>query len=75
MFISIPLNESPTTNYQPYRGNNKRIRKRDPSSPFLFIIIVDGLGKVINDFKAQHEIRYDKIGRVLGSSFAFTICR
>jgi len=41
--MSIMLNKTPTKTFNPSRG----LRKGDPLSPFLFIIAVDGLGRLI----------------------------
>jgi hypothetical protein len=40
IFFSIPVNGVPSQPFSPSRG----IRKGDPLSPFLFVIIVEGLG-------------------------------
>ena len=56
-FYSILLNDSPMRLFSPSRG----IRKRDPLSPFLFIMAAEGLIKLI---KAQVGN-----GRIGGLSF------
>ena len=52
-FFSIMLNGSPTNLFQPSHG----IRQGDPNSPFLFILMVDGLSRLIHAKDSGGEIR------------------
>jgi len=50
---SILLNGSPSRTFRPSRG----LRQGDPLSPFLFILMMEGLGKVINSAKEEGRIQ------------------
>ena len=51
--FSIMLNGSPSKPFNPTRG----LRQGDPLSPFLFILMMEGLGKVIKSAKAEAKIQ------------------
>jgi len=51
--FSILLNGSPSRTFWPLRG----LRKGDPLSPFLFILMMEGLGKAINAAKVEGRIQ------------------
>eukprot|EP00253_Pinus_taeda_P025607 PITA_25607 len=50
---SILLNGSPSRTFRPSRG----LRQGDPLSPFLFILMMEGLGKMINLTKEEGRIK------------------
>eukprot|EP00253_Pinus_taeda_P024695 PITA_24695 len=51
--FSILLNVSPSKTCKPIRG----LRQGDPLSPFLFILMMEGLGNVIKAAKAEGKIQ------------------
>eukprot|EP00253_Pinus_taeda_P003033 PITA_03033 len=51
--FSILLNNSPSKSFRPSRG----LRKGDPLSPFLFILMMEGLGKAITSAKREGTIQ------------------
>ena len=51
--FSILLNGAPTRTFKPSRD----IRQGDPLSPFMFILMAEGLGRVIKDKIANRELR------------------
>eukprot|EP00253_Pinus_taeda_P002599 PITA_02599 len=51
--FSILLNNSPSKSFRPSRG----LRQGDLISPFLFILMMEGLGKVITSVKRQGTIQ------------------
>eukprot|EP00253_Pinus_taeda_P008802 PITA_08802 len=51
--FSILVNGSPSEIFSPSRG----LRHRDPLSPFLFIIMMEGLGRSTNEAKALGNIK------------------
>ncbi|WMV33011.1 hypothetical protein MTR67_026396 [Solanum verrucosum] len=56
---SILVNRSPVGFFPPQRG----IRQGDPISPFLFILAMEGLSKMIQQASSLHWIEPFKIGR------------
>eukprot|EP00253_Pinus_taeda_P034631 PITA_34631 len=51
--FSILLNGSPSKTFKPSRG----LRQGDPLSPFLFILMMEGLGNAIKSTKAEGKIQ------------------
>jgi len=51
--FSILLNGSPSKSFHPSRG----LRQGDPLSPFLFILMMEGLGKAITSAKREGTIQ------------------
>eukprot|EP00253_Pinus_taeda_P032936 PITA_32936 len=56
---SILLNGSPSRTFKPTRG----LRKGDPLSPFLFILMMEGLGRAITTAKEEGRIQGLKLTR------------
>ena len=54
---SILLNDSPSRTFRPLRG----LKQGDPLSPFLFILMMEGLGRMINSTKEEGRIKGLKI--------------
>jgi hypothetical protein len=52
-FFSILVNGSPTKTFNVSRG----LRQGDPLSPFLYIILVEGLGRSLSRAKSQGAIK------------------
>lgn len=52
-FFLILINGSPSTKFTSSRG----IRNRDPLSPFLFILMVEGLSQTIKSMVVNQEIK------------------
>lgn len=50
---SILMNSSPSKNFKPTRG----VRKLDPLPPFLFILMMEVLGRVIISAKEEGRIQ------------------
>ena len=53
IFFSILINGAPTSTFQASRG----LRKGDPLSPYLFILMVKGLGRALKDKKDGGTIK------------------
>jgi len=51
--FSILLNDSPSRTFMPSRG----LRQGDPLSPFLFVLMMEGLGRVIKMANAEGRIQ------------------
>ena len=51
-FFSILVNRAPSVTFQTLRG----IRQGDPLSPFLFILLAEGLGRALKAQQAAGEI-------------------
>ena len=52
-FFSIFVNGSPSSPFNTTRG----IRQGDPLSPFLFIIMTEGLGRMLKNRRAENKIQ------------------
>ena len=62
--FSILLNGSPSKSFRPSRG----LKQGDPLSPFLFIVIMEGLGKAITSAKTEgtiHGLKLTQEGNTL----------
>jgi len=55
--FSILLNGTPSRTFTPSRG----LRQGDPLSPFLFILMMEGLGRVIKMANAEGKIQGIKL--------------
>ncbi|GKB59561.1 RNA-directed DNA polymerase, eukaryota, reverse transcriptase zinc-binding domain protein [Tanacetum coccineum] len=64
---SILINESPTREFNIHRG----LRQRDPLSPFLFIIAMEGLHVAVDDAMAAGLYRGFKVNTLNLSHFFF----
>lgn len=52
-FFSILVNGSPSDTFNPSRG----LRQGDPLSPFLFILLAEGLGRTLKDKRRTGELK------------------
>ena len=57
--FDILINGATSYFFKPSRG----LRQDYPLSPYLFLLVVEGLSRAINDAKRQRKIRGVKIGR------------
>ena len=55
--FSILLNGAPSSTFTPSRG----LRQGDPLSPFLFVLMMEGLGRVIKIANAEGRIHGIKL--------------
>ena len=53
-FFSILFNETPSPPFQVSRG----MRQGDPLSPFLFIIVAEGLGIMLKNLHNENKLRW-----------------
>ena len=63
LFFNILLNRSPTKVFHPSRG----IRQGDPMSPFLLILMEEGLGRLIQTQARNGELWWLKFHEVMES--------
>lgn len=63
-FFSVLINGIPSSPFHPYRG----IRQGDPLSPFLFVIMAEGLGRSIKNAQQSQLLR----GMSFHNTSAFT---
>ena len=56
-FYSILINGVPSGTFQPSRG----MRQGDPLSPFLFILMAEGLGQALSHARENEELRGIKV--------------
>ena len=52
-FFSILVNETPSHPFQVLRG----IHQGDPLSPFLFIIAIEGLGRMLKNMRNENRLK------------------
>ena len=52
-FFSILVNETPSHPFQVLRG----IHQGDPLSPFLFIIAIEGLGRMLKNLRNENRLK------------------
>jgi hypothetical protein len=57
VFFSILVNGSPSKTFNPTRG----IRQGDPLSPYLYIILVEGLGRLLQKVVIEKKIQGIKL--------------
>lgn len=53
-FFSILVNGAPTSTFQAFRG----LRQGDPLSPFLFILMAEGLGRALKAKQDKRTIKW-----------------
>jgi len=56
-FFSILVNNFPSKNFNPSRG----VRKRDPLSRYLYIILAEGLGRLIHKMMTDRKLQGIKL--------------
>eukprot|EP00253_Pinus_taeda_P029155 PITA_29155 len=64
---SILLNGSPSKTFKPTRGN----RQGDPLCPFLFILMMEGLGRAIRATKEEGQIQGTEVSLTKSKIFFF----
>jgi len=58
--VSVLVNGSPTKEFKPTRGR----RQGDPLTPFLFIIIAEGLARLVRQVVKCNLFKGVKVGRL-----------
>jgi len=58
--ISVLVNGSPTEEFKPSRG----LRQGDPMTPFLFLVVAEGLAGLVRQASKQNTLTGVKVGRM-----------
>jgi len=65
--ISILVNVIPTNEFNPSKG----LKQEDPLTPFLFVIIIEGLTTIVRQAKVKNILNGIKLRKI---GFQFLLC-
>jgi len=57
--MSVLINRSPTEEFKSFR----RLRQGDPLAPFLFLVVAEGIARLVRQASKQNLLRGVKVGR------------